>query len=165
MKHLMIVFSLCALLISSGCQFVQQVDKIPLDKQCQLISSITRTTTYIALQESINDKVKRAEVATKIVSVANWLNVDTPSLSQSLISDTLGKYFTINDNQAYGLLLQNALDILMTYYDPKIDVADTIGPDNVARLRAFLTGMSQGAQLCIPNAKGEQSNLYYDSSR
>ena len=141
MKHLMIVFSIL-LLPLSGCNFIQQVKQLPIDKQVQLITSITRTTTYFALKESIQSASKRMEIADKIVNVITKIQSDpSVSLSNEAIVQILNRYFPVD----YVILFQNALDILSMYYDPKIDVEQIVGAENILRLNGFLEGVKQGA--------------------
>ena len=141
MKHLMIVFSIF-LLPLSGCNFIQQVKQLPIDKQVQLITSITRTTTYFALKESIQSATKRMEIAEKIVNVVTKIQSDpSVSLSNEAIVQILSRYFPVD----YVILFQNALDVLSMYYDPKIDVEQMIGAENILRLNGFLEGVKQGA--------------------
>jgi hypothetical protein len=122
------------------------VQQLPLDKQAQLITSVTRTTTYFALKQSIQSNAKRVEVAQKIVNVIIKIQGDpSVSVSNPAIIELLSRYFPSD----YVILFQNALDILQLYYDPKIDIGQTIGEDNLVRLNAFLDGVLKGAQMVV----------------
>lgn len=161
MKILSIILGLSFIMSLVGCQFVQQVEQVPLDKQCQLITSITRTTTYFALKEVAKDPDDRIKIATNIVEIIKCMRGDaTVNISKEYIFNFLNQYFSSD----YALFLQNAIDILDTYYNVNIDVSGIIGDDNKLRLEAFLIGIQLGAEITIPGTKRDcQSPLYYSS--
>lgn len=147
MKNLLGLSSV--LFLCAGCGLLQPRGDLSIDDQEKLIHDATKTGVFLAITTIYEDEDKQVEVAEELKrdidhNILNGILLDPTGT----VDEATEKLLFSKIPPEYMLFLQNAFNLLRTYYETP-EVGEILEDDKWRLLTAAFRGISDGCSLIV----------------